>query len=700
MLAAATAGGKTEAAFLPIASELAEIGGVGITVLCVSPLKALINDQFDRLTEIFEYIDVPVHRWHGDVSSSAKKKIRDKPSGVLLITPESLEALFVTQGYRVARILGGVQWVVIDEAHVFIDSDRGRQLQSLLGRLELQASRRIPRVGLSATLGDLGLAAEYLRPGEADGVEIAEDESDGQEIRLQIRGYEAKEIPGDEETENVNHQPSAAIDIADHLWSVLRGTNNLVFANSRKMVERLSEVLRRRSEQRRVPNEFFPHHGSLAKELREEAERQLKDPTRPATAVCTSTLELGIDIGQVESVAQVSAPFSVASLRQRLGRSGRRGSASVLRMYIEEAAITDKSPILDQLRAETVQAVAMIELLIERWCEPPDPAGLNLSTLIQQTLSMIAERGGVRAKVAWEALCRDGAFRAVDVARYASLLKCMAAKDLIFESADRTLLLAETGERIVNHFGFFAVFQTPEEFRLLHAGRTLGTLALDMSLTKDVLIVFAGRCWRVVEVDAASSTVVVDPAPGGRMPHFEGGKGGRVHDRIRERMVDVWSRADSASYLDRSAQRFLVEGRSAFVRRELATSPIQREGSGSMLFVCRGDRVLNTIAVLLASRGVKALSTPPVIEVDDLDPEALRRELDCVVRNAPSEMELARSVENKAEGKYDWVLDEELLAADYASRALDLPGALQALEGILGSVASTGWERACGDEAE
>ena len=616
LLAAATAGGKTEAAFLPIASGLAANETSGIRVLCVSPLKALINDQFDRLAALFEYLDVPVHRWHGDVSSDRKRRLLQDPQGILLITPESLEALFVIHGYRIATILEGLERVVIDEAHVFISSDRGKQLQSLLARLELRLKRRVPRIGLSATLGDMMLAAEYLRPGHASEVTCIVSDSDGQELRMQVRGYEAKVAPPSEPGDSENRMldlPSAASDIADHLWRVLRGNNHLVFANRRATVERLSQLLRRRCEAERVPNEFYPHHGSLSKEFREEAERKLKDPTAPATAICTSTLELGIDIGQVESVAQVSAPFSVASIRQRLGRSGRRGGPATLRMYIEEPPITTQSPVLDQLRPEIVQTVAMVELLIERWCEPNDPGGLNLSTLAQQVLSLIAERGGVAAEAAWVVLCERGAFRSVGKDQFVALLRCLGARDLIVQAPDETLVLGEVGERVVEHFSFFAVFSTPEEFRLVHAGRNLGTVALDTSLVQDILLVFAGRCWRVVSVDIEAKVVTVEPAPGGRMPHFEGGRGGLIHDKIRQRMRRVWRSGNVPNYLDKTAQRLLVEGRSCFARTELDTDPILADGKDSIIFLCRGDRVMNTVSVMLLARGHSVMCTGPLI---------------------------------------------------------------------------------------
>jgi ATP-dependent helicase Lhr and Lhr-like helicase len=407
IIAAATAAGKTEAAFLPICSRLAESAptGPGVQVLYVAPLKALINDQYERLSGLCERLDIPVHRWHGDVPGSRKSAVLKKPGGILLITPESLEALFVVRGPSLATILAGLQYIVVDELHAFLGTERGAQLRSLMHRIELSLRRRVPRVGLSATLGDMSLAADALRPGEADGVRCIESAQKGQELAVQVRGYlDCPPPPGrDYDDETPLHQ------IAADLYQVLRGHDNLVFPNSRGTVELLAARLRDLCETAGVPNEFLPHHGNLSRELREDAEAALKDRSRPATAIATTTLEMGIDIGSVHSVAQVGAPPSVAALRQRLGRSGRRpGEPAILRMYVTEPAVDPRTPLPDQLRAELVQGIAMLSLLLQGWCEPPDQDALHLSTLIQQVLSAIAQHGGVSAHAAYRALCGPG----------------------------------------------------------------------------------------------------------------------------------------------------------------------------------------------------------------------------------------------------------------------------------------------------
>lgn len=192
LIASATASGKTEPAFLPIASRLAdsaEAPGRGIDVLYVSPLKALINDQLPRLESLFSPVGVRVTSWHGDVTASRKRRLLKDPAGILLITPESVEGLFIRHGHRMNRFFGGLTYIVVDELHAFMGTERGRQLQSLLHRVELAAGGRVPRIALSATLGDMAAAREFLRPGHGAAVVEVVSRARGQEVKLQVRGY-------------------------------------------------------------------------------------------------------------------------------------------------------------------------------------------------------------------------------------------------------------------------------------------------------------------------------------------------------------------------------------------------------------------------------------------------------------------------------------------------------------------------------
>jgi len=698
IIAAATAAGKTEAAFLPICSSLAAADDMptagGVEELYLSPLKALINDQYDRLDLICERAGVPVHRWHGDVASSAKHKILRDPRGVLLITPESLEALFVLRGGEVGGVLAPLRYVVVDELHSFIGTPRGAQLESLLTRIEIAIKRRPPRIGLSATLGDMAAATAVLRPTDPDGVLVISSSSEGQEIKLQIRAYRATapvvsraealaaEAAGDE-MDPERTLEGDRIAIADHLFGALRGSDNLVFANSRRDVELYADLLARRSERQRVPNEFWPHHGSLAKDVREVVESQLKDRSRPVTAVCTSTLELGIDIGSVASVAQVGSPPSVAALRQRLGRSGRRDEPSILRIYVSEPELDARASPVDQLRCDLVQSIAMVRLLLDHWLDPPDDPGLNLSTLIQQTLSLIAQHGGVSPADAHRVLCGPGPFEQVDGRVYAHLLHALAAADLITQTGDGTLLHGPLGERFVNHYSFYAAFKTPEEWRLIADGRTLGTMPVDQAITIGGLLLFAGRRWRITAVDPSARVIELAPAAGGVPPVF-GGSGAAVSDRVRSEMVVVYEARDMPAYVDATGLALLTEARDSWRRLGLSDEPVLGWGTDTLLMPWVGDTTLTTIALTLRMVGFDAGTEGPAVLIRDTKPNdvesALRRLAD---EDPPSPVDLARLVENREIDKWDWALDDDLSAESYAARSLNPQRAWSTLRKIV-----------------
>ncbi len=436
VIAAATAAGKTEAAFLPILTLTADRKAAGFSAIYVSPLKALINDQFRRLDELCEAMEIPVVKWHGDASQAEKRKAIAKPSGIALITPESIEAMLTRRPGDAVRLFGSAEFIVVDELHAFLQGPRGLHVASLLKRIDAMARKPARRVGLSATIGDMSQAMGWLRPTDPSNVDLLVAKADSPELRLQIRGYvEPPDLDDPDHAEGASQDAQApkriALDaICDHLFENLRGTNNLVFGGSRRTVESAADRLRRRCEKAGVPNEFYPHHGSLSKVLREDLEIRLKDGGLPTTAVCTSTLELGVDIGSVKSVAQIGAPRSLSSLRQRLGRTGRRrGTPSILRVYVREPYVDTKSGLLDQLRPNTIRSVAVVRLLLAEFVEPAGPSAETASTLIHQILSVITERGGIRPKPLFDLLCGPGPFNSIDTAGFAQLLRHLGSSE-------------------------------------------------------------------------------------------------------------------------------------------------------------------------------------------------------------------------------------------------------------------------------
>lgn len=671
IIAAATAGGKTEAAFLPLISRVLRraAAGPGFDLLYVGPLRALINDQFRRLEELCEEIDLPVHPWHGDVAAASKAKARKDPRGILLITPESLEAAFVRRGLEIRGLFGKLDGIVIDELHALLDTERGVHVRSLLSRLEFATGRRIRRVGLSATLGDMELTRQYLRPEAPDEVTVLQSASEGPELRVQLRGYRVGPRPADEQDAA---QSSTDAAIAAHLFAKLRGATNLMFAGSRQNVELFADLLRRSSERRRLPNEFFPHHSSLARDHRLYVEQRLKEGRLPTTAVCTSTLELGIDIGEIACVAQLGAPFSVASLRQRLGRSGRRGQPAILRMYATERALDTELHPVDGLRLGLVRSIAMLDLLLERWCERPRPAALHLSTLVHQVLSVIAERGGIAAAQLFLILCRRGPFKRVDPALFARLLRRMGHPEvaLIEQSPDGTLLLGAAGERIVEHYSFYAVFETPDEYRVLFGSRTLGTIPIVTPLAPDMTIIFAGRRWRVRAVHEREKIIEVTRDATGRPPPFAGGAG-VIDDVVVRRMRRTLEEGGIPRYLDPAAAALLREGRAAYRRLELSRRRIVDLGPNHYLVATwEGSIRTATLALALRSQGYVATLHDGFLELSALQPDGadLPATLELLARQGPPNgHDLAAGMGALASEKFHRYLSRELLIADAAA---------------------------------
>jgi ATP-dependent helicase Lhr and Lhr-like helicase len=667
VIASATASGKTEAAFLPLLSRPAS--ELGLRILTVSPLKALINDQCRRLEPLAEALDIPVTPWHGDVAASRKRRVRDKPAGILLITPESLEAMLVTRGSGATAFFGGLDYVVIDELHSFIASERGRQLQSLLHRIELLVGRLVPRIGLSATLGDLALAARFLRPGGLERPVIVESTVARRDVRIQLRGY--ADGPDDEDA------ASASEAVTDEVYRVVAGGTHIVFANQRSKVEEQVHGLKRRAERARATDAFWPHHGSLAKDVREDAEEALRGE-RPATVVATTTLELGIDVGSVDSIVQLGAPPSVSSMRQRLGRSGRReGDPSILRLFAEEPAITVRTAPQDQLRQTVVQSVAMVELLVDGYNETPRPGALHLSTLVQQVLSLVAQRGGVRADDCWRALCATGPFREVTATMFGGLLRDLAAHELLTQAADGTLLMGLEGERLVNHYDFYSAFATSDEYRLVVGPRTLGTLPVTRPVAVGDHILFAGRRWRVVDVRDRERIIELESAPGGKAPSFDGA-GAPVDDAVRARMRDVYESGAVASFLDAGARSLLAEGRASYQRLGLALDPVIEWGTAVVLFPWIGDLALDTLGLTLRAQGLRAAGDGPALLVQQATVAEVTSALDTVVASPPDALELAAGVENQMLEKHHGAIGPRLLAADLASSRLDVSGAIAA----------------------
>ena len=676
IISAPTSAGKTEAAFFPILTKILETQATSVRCLYVSPLKALINDQFQRLEHLTDLLEIPVHKWHGDVSASAKSKLIKKPSGILLITPESLEAMLMRYGHHLATTFPNLEYVVIDEIHSFIGNERGAQLQSLLHRIECLTSKRTTRIGLSATLSDPAVAAHFMRPNSHENFSIVKDNNTLGAIKAQLRGFYLKDKIKSSDLDDDESFYSAEVALVQHLYEATKGKHNLIFCNSKKDVEIYADALSQTCSSNHVLDEYCTHHGNLSKEIRESAEARLKSKDSPTTCVCTSTLEMGIDIGSVFSVGQIGPPPSVSSLRQRVGRSGRRGEAAILRAVITEFEPTAKSNLVNCLHLGLIRSIASIELMKEGWCEPPQKTAYHLSTLIQQTMSLIVQRGGASIVFLYEQLIRNGTFSVVKKQEYIALLRAMRENDVVKQMDDGTLLLGNKGEKIAEHYSFYAAFSTPEEYQLVADGKPVGTLPIVTPLKVGDPLLFAGKRWEIIEVQDERRVITLRRSRGGRAPFFSGDTG-IVHATIRKKMNTILEGCEIPAYLDYVARHMLQNARQAYKEAGLQHSNYLQLGPKTFLFHWQGDRESATLRLLLESKGLKVDPYTEILIVDGEYQEVATALKELTAMAEINKLTLSAQVKNKIQEKYDWILPEELLNISYAQNELDTEGALE-----------------------
>ena len=674
VIAAATAAGKTEAAFLPACSRLAAAPREGVGILYLSPLKALINDQRARLASLGAAMGIPVMAWHGDVEARDKGIFLSQPSGILLITPESLESFLARRGAWCQEAFAGLEFVVIDEFHAFTDTERGRQLLSLLRRVDILARRLIPRVALSATLGSPEDAGRALRP-HADGFpcELVSDDGEGREPLLELRGYCVRPPyirPGGRDVPDPERER-----LTGDMFACLRGTSSLVFAGSRAHAERLAGALRARCRLEGVENEFFPHHGSLAPSLRQDLERRLREGERPATAVCTVTLELGVDIGCVDSIAQLNAPASVSGLRQRLGRAGRRGARPTLRLFITENWLVKGSSLSDRLRLELFQSVAMLGLLERRWYEPAAQGLPHYSTMVQQVLSLTAQYGGVRPSQLWGVLCQTGPFP-VSSDACVTLLRGLVERGLLAWSAEEKLMrLTDRAWTMVEAMDFPNAFRTPDSYAVVCGERALGSLPMTAPLETGQHILLAGSGWSITAIDGQSRRIEVEPASWGVPPQFAG-HGQDVHSAVRQEMRRLYMEGRPPAFCDGQARRLFREGLRAFAEENLSARQVVRRGRSVAMLPWLGDRAVRTITHLLRRRGLDVDAYNGIIDARGCTVEQARRELAAIhAAGRPGARSFAAALPEGLRGKYDEWVDAGLRAEDAAARYFDIDAA-------------------------
>lgn len=724
LICAHTAGGKTEAAFLPIISRLAENPRPSVQALYVGPLVALINDQFERLETLCADVEVPVYRWHGFASVTEKRKFRNSPGGILLITPESLESNFINYGNQIRRIYADLDFIVIDEVHSFLSDVRGIHLRSLLARLCAATGRKPRLIGLSATLGDPKRARAFLAPDCPDTVSIIQGKGD-QAVKFGIKAY----LSGKDVFGNKIHRwnPSDALDtvalLSKHqaqqkhplvnsreLGEVISETvgdelddiggdilktcadhTNLVFGDRKQDLEDLANRLHLLVKALRLPRDpFYVHHGSLSKDLREETEAVLKSG-QPATALCTGTLEMGIDIGSIRRVAQLNPPWSVASMRQRLGRSGRReGEPARMCLYTRDASPHSASSLTNLLFPNLARAVALTQLMFAKWLEPHDGDRLHLSTFVHQILSCLRETGGLPANALFAILVKNGAFRAVTEAMFRRVLKSLGKHKLIEQLPTDELILAPDGERITSDRDFYAAFASSEEFIIRHEGGDIGKLQSSLVPPVGEDLILGGRRWQVNNINTNTKVVFVSPSQHGKAAVFSdtggGGGGGReVHNHVMDAMRALLAGTDEPPYLDGGAKTLLKAAREMACRSGvLSPGYIVREESVQW-FPWVGTRGMRTLELYARCDGIIAATDRDRLSITYKQTDVARwhKHIESIHEGNHKALDLAQHMTVKTFEKFDDVLDEDILDEANARDHLDLPCAVARAAAVL-----------------
>lgn len=470
VILAPTAGGKTESAFFPVISEMLTEGWSGLSVLYVSPIRALLNNQEQRLQRYFSLVGRRAACWHGDTSPGDRRRILADPPDCLLTTPESLEAMLVSSKIDHRRLFRNIRAIVIDELHAFAGDDRGWHLLSVFSRIRRLANRDLQRVGLSATVGNPAEMLAWL--------------SSGSERVRQVVSPKTRS----RQTPDVQLDYVGSLDNAAKVLSLLhKGEKRLVFCDSRSRVEQLALLLREREV------ETFVSHSSLGIEERRAAENAFAEKQN-CVIVATSSLELGLDVGDLDRVIQIDAPASVASFLQRMGRTGRRAGTRSNCLFL---ATSDEG---------LLRAAALLDLWSSGYVEPVNAPPKPYHILAQQLMALVLQERGIGRRTFAEWLSDVPAFSAMPAEQIEVLVDHLTRVGTLFDDAG-ILSFGPEGEAEYGRKNFLellSVFTSPPLFRVVSGQKELGHVHESTFYKKrdgPVILVLSGRSWKTNHLD-------------------------------------------------------------------------------------------------------------------------------------------------------------------------------------------------------
>ncbi|MFY9490914.1 MAG: helicase-related protein [Mycobacterium sp.] len=493
-----------EAAVFPLLSRMAAEDWQGVSVLYVCPLRALLNNLQPRIHGYAQWLGRSAAVWHGDVGQSQRQCILADRPDFLLTTPESLEAMLVSTKVDPRVLFSGLQAVVVDEIHAFAGDDRGWHLLAVLERLSRIAGREVQRIGLSATVGNPEFLVSWLQ-----GSFVAR-------AHTVVSPASSSPVAPDVTVDFVGSVANAATVIS----SLHPGEKRLVFVESRRQAEELGSALRE------AGIETYLSHSSLSASERRRSEAAFAD-ARDTVIVATSTLELGIDVGDLDRVIQIGSTRTVASFLQRLGRTGRRADTTRNCLFL---CIDDESVLL---------AAGMLKRWSDGWVEPIEPPEHPRHIAAQQLMALCLQEHRITAsaRTQWW-----GDLPVFDDT--AEQIMAHLVSEGFFEADGPFLHIGPEAERRFGRRYFSdltAVFTAPPEFLVLAGRNEVGTIGTDL-LTQEVagprVLLLGGRSWQVTHVDWERRRCFVEPVDAGGQAKWSGFSGGLSYD-ITRGMRDV-----------------------------------------------------------------------------------------------------------------------------------------------------------------
>lgn len=685
LLSSGTASGKTEAAFLPVLTELYNRPSASVGVLYISPLKALINDQFKRLEQLLIDSNIPVTKWHGDASQTKKNKLIKKPEGLLQITPESLESLITNKRSACLSMFSDLRFVIIDEVHYFMRDVRGLQLLCVLERLKQLTGVNPRRIGLSATLGDLSLAQNWLNTGTERVCAAPVSDEGKRRVRLHVERFvnyaeqrDFVERDGSGNITNVNSGNIGNREHYDYLFKQTLDKKTIIFTNSREETEFVIANLRELALKNKAPDVYRVHHGNVSALLRENTEDEMKNDDEKIVTGATVTLELGIDIGSLDQAVQIGAPLNVSSFAQRLGRCGRRGQVPQLLFTFVESIRINSADILGPVNWEFIRTIAIIELYLkDKWMEPIPPLFHAYNLLYHQTMSCLKSNGEMSPAGLATAVLSLGAFKHIPQEDFKLLLSHLINCEQLQRTEHGGLIIGREGEKIVNSHKFLTVFTAPEYLLVKDENRTIGTV--DKVYPVGIRFALAGVAWETVDVNEKSKVIFVKRVPGISVVDWNVDFNAELHTVLVKKVRSVLKGDDVYEYLSIRCKERLDEiryiCRNSGILDNLVTPLSERKYA---VFPWIGTRQILTLNYALRKRKIKSklpwITCVYLEVIFDGSKEELAGIIQDIVLNELDLYSLPLPDKVQVDGKYNEFIPASLLRKQFIEDYLDFKG--------------------------